>query len=101
MKKLREDPDNFYDPMKRPSGHDIGKGFGEDNKGAIPSNLLQIPNSKSNGAYMSGCKCQVPCAEEELSAAASEGGITVSHPPHPGPGGGGGRAAQDVVAAAR
>lgn len=56
MKKLLEDPDKFYDPKKRPSGHDIGKGFGKDNSGAIPSNLLQIPNSESNGAYMSGCK---------------------------------------------
>lgn len=56
MKKLLEDPDKFYDPMRRPSGHDIGKGFGKDNKGAIPSNLLQIPNSESNGAYMAGCK---------------------------------------------
>ena len=56
MKKLLEDPEKFYDPMKRPSGHDIGKGFAKDNKGAIPSNLLQIPNSESNGAYMSGCK---------------------------------------------
>nr|VFK59974.1 MAG: site-specific DNA-methyltransferase (cytosine-N4-specific) [Candidatus Kentron sp. UNK]VFK70184.1 MAG: site-specific DNA-methyltransferase (cytosine-N4-specific) [Candidatus Kentron sp. UNK] len=56
MKKLLENPDKFYDPMKRPSGHDIGKGFGKNNNGAIPSNLLQIPNSESNGAYMSGCK---------------------------------------------
>lgn len=56
MKKLLEDPDKFYNPMKRPSGHDIGKGFGKNNNGAIPSNLLQIPNSESNGAYMSGCK---------------------------------------------
>ncbi len=56
MKKLLEAPDKFYDPMKRPSGHVIGKGFGKDNKGAIPSNLLQIPNSESNGTYMSGCK---------------------------------------------
>jgi len=46
----------FYDPKKRPSGHDIGKGFGKNNKGVIPSNLLQIPNSESNGAYMAGCK---------------------------------------------
>jgi site-specific DNA-methyltransferase (cytosine-N4-specific) len=30
--------------------------FGKDNGGAIPSNLLQIPNSESNGAYLSGCK---------------------------------------------
>lgn len=56
MKKLLENPDKFYDPAKRPSGHDIGKGFGKDNKGAIPSNLLQIPNSESNGQYMNGCK---------------------------------------------
>lgn len=56
MKKLLEDPDAFYTPKGRPSGHDIGKGFGKDNGGAIPSNLLQIPNSESNGAYMRGCK---------------------------------------------
>lgn len=56
MKKLIEDPDKFYTPMVRPSGHDIGKGFAKDNGGAIPSNLLQIPNSESNGTYLSGCK---------------------------------------------
>lgn len=56
MKKLLEDPDKFYDPMKRPSGHDIGKGFGKANSGAIPSNLLQISNSESNGVYLNGCK---------------------------------------------
>jgi len=56
MKKLLEDPDGFYTPKKRPSGHDIGKGFGKGNSGAIPSNLLQIPNSESNGVYLNGCK---------------------------------------------
>ncbi len=56
MKKLLEDPEKFYDPKKRPSGHDIGKNFGKDNGGAIPSNLLQIPNSESNGQYLRGCK---------------------------------------------
>jgi len=56
MKKLLEDPDKFYKPKKRPSGHDIGKNFANNNKGAIPSNLLQISNSESNGAYMNGCK---------------------------------------------
>jgi len=56
MKKLLQDPDKFYTPKKRPSGHDIGKGFGKKNEGAIPSNLLQISNSDSNGAYMAGCK---------------------------------------------
>jgi DNA modification methylase len=56
MKKLLEDPEKFYDPKKRPSGHDIGKSFSKDNGGAIPSNLLQIPNSESNGQYLRGCK---------------------------------------------
>ena len=56
MEKLLEDPDAFYTPKVRPSGHDIGKAFGKNNGGAIPSNLLQIPNSESNGLYLSGCK---------------------------------------------
>ena len=56
MKKLLKDPDKFYKPKLRPSGHDIGAGFGKDNGGAIPSNLLQIPNTESNGAYVKGCK---------------------------------------------
>lgn len=56
MKKLIEDPDRFYTPKVRPSGHDIGRGFAKDNGGAIPPNLLQIPNSESNGHYLSGCK---------------------------------------------
>ena len=56
MKKLLEDPEGFYTPKKRPSGHDIGKTFGKDNGGAIPPNLLQISNSESNGSYLRGCK---------------------------------------------
>lgn len=56
MKKLIENPDKFYTPKVRPSGHDIGKGFSKDNGGAIPPNLLQISNSESNGQYLSGCK---------------------------------------------
>lgn len=56
MKKLLQDPQRFYTPKKRPSGHDIGKGFGKDNGGAIPSNLIQIPNTESNGIYLSACK---------------------------------------------
>ena len=56
MKKLLEDPEAFYTPKKRPSGHDIGKAFAKDNGGAIPSNLLQISNSESNGSYLRGCK---------------------------------------------
>lgn len=56
MKKLLQDPAAFYTPKVRPSGHDIGANFGKDNGGAIPGNLLQIPNSESNGAYLAGCK---------------------------------------------
>ncbi len=56
MKKLLEDPAAFYTPKKRPSGHDIGNAFAKDNGGAIPPNLLQIPNSESNGSYLRGCK---------------------------------------------
>jgi DNA modification methylase len=56
MKKLLQDPEGFYKPAKRPSGHDIGAAFARDNGGAIPSNLLQIPNTESNGQYLTGCK---------------------------------------------
>jgi DNA modification methylase len=52
---LLQDPDGFYTPKIRPSGHDIGASFARDNGGAIPSNLLQIPNTESNGLYLSGC----------------------------------------------
>lgn len=56
MKKLQKDPDAYYTPKLRPSGHDIGKGFATDNGGAIPSNLLQISNTESNSHYMQLCK---------------------------------------------
>ena len=56
MKKLIEDPESFYTPKKRPSGHDISARFGKDNGGAIPSNLLSIPNTDSNSSYLRLCK---------------------------------------------
>jgi site-specific DNA-methyltransferase (cytosine-N4-specific) len=56
MKTLLSDPEGFYTPKKRPSGHDISRRFGKDNGGSIPSNLLQIPNSESNGQYLRGCR---------------------------------------------
>jgi site-specific DNA-methyltransferase (cytosine-N4-specific) len=56
MKKLLDDPEGYYNSAKRPSGHDIGRAFGRDNGGAIPSNLLQISNSESNSQYLRGCK---------------------------------------------
>lgn len=56
MKKLIKDPESFYTPSKRPSGHDISAGFGKDNGGSIPSNLLSIPNTDSNSSYLRLCK---------------------------------------------
>lgn len=56
MKKLLIDKEKFYTPKKRPSGHDIGSNFGNDNGGAIPSNLLQISNTESNSQYLRYCK---------------------------------------------
>ncbi|MGA2498170.1 MAG: site-specific DNA-methyltransferase [Tepidisphaeraceae bacterium] len=56
MKTLLKDASGFYKPKERPSGHDISEGFGKDNGGAIPSNLLQLPNSESNSAYLRLCK---------------------------------------------
>ncbi len=55
MKKLLDDPESYYTPKERPSGHNIGANF-IDNGGAIPSNLLQIPNSESNSSYQANCK---------------------------------------------
>jgi site-specific DNA-methyltransferase (cytosine-N4-specific) len=57
MKKLMEDPENFYKPKKRPSGHDISNNFGTSNNGgAIPPNLLQYSNTDSNSQYLRLCK---------------------------------------------
>ncbi len=56
MKKLIQDPEKFYTPKLRPSGHDIGVGFAKDNGGAIPPNLLSFPNTESNGRYLAGCR---------------------------------------------
>ena len=56
MKKLLRDPESYYAPKKRPSGHDIGRSFSKDNGGAIPSNLITVPNSESNSWYLRGCK---------------------------------------------
>jgi len=56
MKTLLKDPGNFYRPKERPSGHDIAAGFGKDNGGSIPPNLLQISNTESNSHYLRMCK---------------------------------------------
>ena len=56
MKKLHKDPQKYYKPALRPSGHDIGISFANDNGGAIPSNLLQISNTESSSRYIQLCK---------------------------------------------
>jgi DNA modification methylase len=56
MKLLLKNSDKYYSPKKRPSGHDISARFAEDKGGAIPPNLLQIPNTESNSQYLRYCK---------------------------------------------
>lgn len=56
MKKLLKDSQSYYKAKKRPSGHDVSMSFDKDNGGAIPSNLLQIPNTESNSQYLRYCK---------------------------------------------
>lgn len=55
MKKLLKNKEKYYTPKLRPSGHDISDKF-TDRGGAIPPNLLQIPNSESNSRYLKHCK---------------------------------------------
>jgi site-specific DNA-methyltransferase (cytosine-N4-specific) len=46
-----------YNPGKRPSQHNIGaESFLQDNKGAIPSNVLTLPNTLTNDPYQSFCR---------------------------------------------
>ena len=56
MELLLKDSEKYYSPKKRPSGHDISGHFGKSNGGAIPPNMLQIPNSESNSKYLRYCK---------------------------------------------
>ncbi len=45
-----------YKAARRPSQHDIGPHFQRDNGGAIPPNLLTIPNTRSNDEYLHDCR---------------------------------------------
>jgi site-specific DNA-methyltransferase (cytosine-N4-specific) len=56
MRQLLAGPEKFCQPNDRPSGHDITFRFARDNGGAIPSNLLQYPNTDSNSLYLRTCK---------------------------------------------
>jgi site-specific DNA-methyltransferase (cytosine-N4-specific) len=47
---------NGYRPKKRPSGHKVSSKFARDHGGAVPPNLLAIPNTESNGAYQAYCR---------------------------------------------
>ena len=53
MKRLLRDG---YKVARRPSQHDIGPHFRRDNGGAIPPNLLEIPNCRSNDDYFRRCR---------------------------------------------
>lgn len=55
MKRLLKDG---YQTAMRPSQHDIGPNFQRDNGGAIPPNLLSIPNTRSNDNYIRQCRAQ-------------------------------------------
>lgn len=56
MKRLLKSDGTYYTPKERPSGHVMSDKFNIDNGGAIPPNLLQIPNSESNSHYLKFCK---------------------------------------------
>jgi len=54
MKRLLADG---YKGGKRPSEHVISTtGFSKDNGGAIPPNLLEVSNTRSNEGYLTACK---------------------------------------------
>jgi site-specific DNA-methyltransferase (cytosine-N4-specific) len=53
MKRLLK---NGYKAARRPSQHDISENFSRDNGGAIPPNLLTIPNTRSNDEYLTRCR---------------------------------------------
>jgi site-specific DNA-methyltransferase (cytosine-N4-specific) len=53
MKRLLRDG---YKTAKRPSQHDIGPHFQRDNGGAIPPNVLTVPNTRSYDEYLFKCR---------------------------------------------
>jgi site-specific DNA-methyltransferase (cytosine-N4-specific) len=59
MKQLLDRPEDFIrqEGTVRPSGHVLGlASWANDNGGAIPPNMIQIPNSESNSHYLRYCK---------------------------------------------
>ncbi len=53
MKRLLKDG---YSPAQRPSQHEIGPHFRRDNGGAIPPNILTVPNTRSHDDYIRACR---------------------------------------------
>jgi site-specific DNA-methyltransferase (cytosine-N4-specific) len=53
MRRLLKDG---YDVALRPSQHEIGPHFRRDNGGAIPPNILTIPNTRSADDYLRACR---------------------------------------------
>jgi site-specific DNA-methyltransferase (cytosine-N4-specific) len=53
MRRLLRDG---YDTAMRPSQHEISPHFRRDNGGAIPPNLLAIPNTRSSDEYFRRCR---------------------------------------------
>jgi len=53
MKRLLKDG---YKAAMRPSQHEIGPHFQRDNGGAIPPNLLTVPNTRSADDYLRSCR---------------------------------------------
>jgi DNA modification methylase len=53
MRRLLRDG---YQTARRPSQHDISPHFQKDNGGAIPPNLLQVPNTRSSDDYFRRCR---------------------------------------------
>jgi DNA modification methylase len=58
MKRLLKLREKFYSPVTRPSGHAISDRFMTmvEGRGAIPPNVLAIPNTDSNSSYVHGCR---------------------------------------------
>lgn len=55
MKRLIESG-GIYNRGRRPSGHVVREGFTEEHDGAIPPNLLSIPNTGNDRGYLDACK---------------------------------------------
>jgi DNA modification methylase len=45
-----------YEPATRPSQHKLGPHFRRDNGGAIPPNVLTVPNTRSRDPYIQRCR---------------------------------------------